>query len=149
MEKKYLKQDPKSISVMHQQKMQLQEADVKYLRKFDKDFMPEKWYWGFSCFSRENYKNHICHEFEDQIIYGIYSYDGGCMAEMTMTWGNLRVKEPYLRCFSESFFLIMSPMHKNIFAHIRKWNKEWFSAEDFSKLLISLGFQDDSDFPLE
>lgn len=96
-----------------QEMIQLPEADVKYFKKYRKDFVTENWYWGFTCFSRQNYKNDIIHTFEDEVIYGICSHEGNCMSEMSMTWEKLgNVTVPYLRSFSESFSLLMSSTHK-------------------------------------
>ena len=149
MKNNYRGYSTKSESKRNQTNILLPEKDVRYFKRYVKDFQPENWYWGFTCFSRQNYRDCIRREFEDEIIYGIYSLEGGGMAEMTMIWEKIGVDEPCLRSFSESFVLMMSPTHKQIFAKIRKLNNERFSPEEFSKLLISLGFQDDSDFPLK
>lgn len=71
------------------------------------------------------------------------------MAELCMTWERLDMTVPYLRSFSESFPLLTSPMHRKIFEGIHKLNDEYFSPDDFSRLLLSLGVQDDSDYLLD
>lgn len=68
------------------------------------------------------------------------------MAELCMAWEKLNMTVPYLRSFSESFPLLTSPTHRKIFEGVHKLNDEYFSPDDFSHLLLSLGFQDDSDY---
>lgn len=83
-------------------------------------------------FSRQNYKNDMIHSFEDEIIYGIYSHEGGCMSEMCTTWEKLgNVTVPYLRSFSESFSLLMSPTHKKFLRQSINGGKNSFHQEIF------------------
>lgn len=132
-----------------EEKKCLPEEDVAHFRKYCKHFEAKDWYWGFTCFSRQSYWNVMEREFVDEIIYGVYSYQGGCMAELRMAWKKLDDVVPYLRSFSESFPLITSPMHRKIFQGIYRLDNKRFSPDDFSRLLISLGFQDDSNYLLD
>lgn len=133
---------------LQKEKKHLPEEDIRYFKRYCKNFEGTDLYWGFTCFSRENYRDEVEHEFADEISYGVYSHQGGCMAELRMAWENLDEIVPNLRSFSESFFLLTSPTHRKIFEGIYEMNNESFSPEDFSRLLVSLGFQDDSDYLL-
>lgn len=132
------------------EKKHLPEEDIKHFKRYcKKNFEKTDLYWGFTCFSRQNYRDEVPHKSEDEIIYGVYSHQGGCMAELCMTWERFDMTVPYLRSFSESFPLLTSPTHRKIFEGIHKLNDEYFSPDDFSRLLLSLGFQDNSDYLLD
>lgn len=131
------------------EKKNLSKEDIKHFKRYCKCFKETDLYWGFTCFSRQNYRDDVKHEFADEISYGVYSHQGGCMAELRMAWENLDEIVPYLRSFSESFPLLTSPTHRKIFEGIHEMNNELFSPEDFSRLLFSLGFQDNSDYLLD
>lgn len=133
---------------LQKEKKHLPEEDIRHFKRYCKNFEETDLYWGFTCFSRQNYRDEVPHKFEDEILYGVYSHQGGCMAELCMSWEKLDKTVPYLRSFSESFPLLTSPTHRKIFEGIHEMNNELFSSEDFSRLLFLLGFQDDSDYLL-
>jgi len=123
--------------------------DGKYIERFYPGQQQEDLYWGFTQFSRQVYADTVTIRSEDEIMYGIFSMDGGTLAEIGMRWYRLgRECVPRMECFSEAFFLLKSPMHQRIFKRLQN-EPDNFTPEEFASLLIEMGFQDDSDRPLE
>lgn len=106
-------------------------------------------YWGFTCYSRQNYAKKGFENFDDEIMFGIYARSGGCLMEMQMVWDSLAGNSvPSLKVYSEAFPLLFCPTHKKIVSRLAGLKKEFFTPEEFSRLLLSLGVEDDSDNPL-
>lgn len=102
-------------------------------------------YWGFTCYSRQNYAKKGVEKFDDEIMYGVFARSGGCLMEIQMDWNNLAGNSvPSLKVFSEAFPLLDCPTHKKIISRLAGLKKELFTPEEFSRLLLSLGFEDDS-----
>ena len=112
-------------------------------------------YYAFTCDKRMNYYQHIYETSHvkngsvDSIYYGIHDRCGGCVCEMRMTWYLLDDKEyPRLEVFSESFDELSKEWHLDLLRHIKFLGKKDFTASEFSRMLISLGFEDESDVKL-
>lgn len=131
----------------------LSEDDIRYFKRCTSCERYDDLYWGFSCFSRQNFKKPALIKTEDDVIYGVYSNEGGTLAEMTMQWQWIQGEVvPCLEVFSDAFFLLESPMHKRIMKRLLKFQKQYhelFTPDEFSRLLIGLGFQDNSANPLK
>ncbi|MFR0985247.1 MAG: hypothetical protein ACLSFZ_00575 [Frisingicoccus sp.] len=124
----------------------LSKDDILYLKKYGVNNQFEDMYWGFTCFSRQNYTGTLPRGVVDDVVYGIYFYEGGALAEMAKYWYQLPGEAaPCLEVFSDAFLLLESPLQKRIMVELRKKYSENFTSEDFSKLLIRMGFRDDSD----
>ena len=114
--------------------------DRAYLQQWMKVMDPQKLYWGFTCFSRQDYAG-VEKEGRDEVTYGIYSSEGGCLMEICMIFGENGVK---MRIFDEAFPLATSPTHLEVWHKLLRLGED-FTSDEFSKELIGLGFQDDSD----
>lgn len=120
-------------------------ADSAFFSTNIPDFDPSEYRWGFTCYSRQNYKDNIPLDFVDEVTYGIYyDEDGyGCLMEVTMLWESIKGKAtPFLRVFSESFLLLSCPTQQKITQELAAKKDYYFTSEDFSRLLISHGFMD-------
>jgi hypothetical protein len=81
----------------------------------------------------------------DNVIFGVFYPDGGCDAEMSMTWHILKDEEvPRLEVFSDAFELLKT---EKILRLIADFTEE-MTPDIFSQLLIDHGFKDMSDNPL-
>lgn len=103
-------------------------------------------YWGFTCHSRQNYAKKGVQDFDDEIMYGIFARSGGCLMEMQMLWDKLAGDSvPRLRVFSDALAMLDCPTHKKLISRLAGSEKKLFTPDEFSRLLLSLGFEDDSD----
>ena len=107
-------------------------------------------FYGFICESRQNYFPNL-HQINqkagevDRVMFGIFYPDGGCEAEMGMTWYLLKDEEtPRLEVFSDSFEMLKQEKFHQIINDL----DEDLTTETFSQLLIRHGFKDMSDNPL-
>ena len=114
------------------------------------------YYHGFTCFSRQEYysilrKKELRKGIEDKIRFGIYHRKGGCDAEMCMTWNRLKqnIVFPKLEVFSDAFGLFLHTTFDDVFKELSKQNNQDITPDEFSRVLIQLGFEDMSDNPLE
>lgn len=123
--------------------------DRAYIEKFYPERYSDDLYWGFTQFSRENYTNAVNLDAKDEVIYGIYSTDGSVLAEMAMRWYRINNENvPRIECFLDAFLLLKSPMLQILFEKLQNV-PENLSPEDFSRLLLSMGFCDKSDKSLD
>lgn len=127
----------------------LPNEDIQVLKTYKGDHDWNDLYWGFTCYSRQNYAKKGVEDFDDEIMYGVYARSGGCLMEMQMAWEVLAGNSvPSLKVFSEAFPLLDCPMHKKIVTRLAGLKKELYTPDEFSRLLLSLGLEDDSHNPL-
>jgi len=109
-----------------------------------------KGFYGFTCMSRQNYFQNLTQinidmGEADRVIFGIFYPDGGCDAEMSMTWRILNDEEvPRFEVFSDAFELLKKEKVSRLIDDLT----EDMTPDSFSQLLITHGFKDMSDNPL-
>jgi len=84
----------------------------------------------------------------DQVAFGLYFTDGGCGAEMCMSWHWLTGNEDgvaRLEAFSDSFAAFRRPEFKRLLARLAKLPKDVadrMAPAGFCALLMECGFKD-------
>lgn len=107
-----------------------------------------KAFWGFVCFSRQDYAGKAPLECEDQIMLGIQCREGGCYCEMVISWYNLgKYIAPRLECFDEAWPALRTPTFIEVLRRLTA-GKQNMTPDEMSRLLIDCGFKDLSDSPL-
>ena len=109
---------------------------------------------GFTCFSRQDYYPqlkdlHLSLKEQDGVLFGLYYDDEGCKAEMSMTWEVLQNEPvPCLKIFPDAFCLLGEDAFRKLFSKLNSLEDPQITPDQFSNLLITLGFRDMSDKPL-
>lgn len=112
-----------------------------------KKLSEQKTYYGFFQNSRMNYCNVPNDKYIDEIVFGIYVENDGCISEAAFVWENFSEElMPYLRIFSDGITVAYSEKFKAIVDEIN--NKDNVTPRQIAELLIQHGFKDDSDKPL-
>lgn len=129
----------------------LPQADAARLSAY---FPKEDWnlnFWGFTCFSRQNYAKVVPLDGVDEIMLGIQCIEGGCLGEMAVRWYMLDNKPvPRLEAFDEAWPLLQTPTFTTVLKELTKMGRNHTPTPDeVSVLLIAHGFTDQSDRPLE
>lgn len=125
--------------------MLLKEAE----NKPDLDYDEQKdTYYGFTHFSRMSYSdNPKDNSFIDEITFGLYVRNDGCVSEATIVWEYLMGKPVfYVRSFGDGLKAAFSQKFISIVNELK--SQEYYSPEEVARLLINEGFEDDSDRPL-
>lgn len=117
-------------------------------------FPREDWgeyFWGFTCFSRQDYAKTVPLDGVDEIMLGIQCTQGGCLCEMAIRWhmiGNEPV--PQLEMFDEAWPLFHAPTFVSVLEQLTQMSQDHvLTPDEVSALLIAHGFTDQSDRPLE
>ena len=106
-----------------------------------------KTYFGFIQQSRMNYGEVPYGKVIDEIVFGIYVENNGCISEAAFVWemvGDELV--PYLRIFSDGITIAYSEKFKPVAEKIN--NKNDITPNQIVELLVKYGFKDCSDKPL-
>ena len=112
-----------------------------------KNLNKKETYYGFIQHSRMNYSNvpyGIC---IDEIVFGIYVENDGCISEAAFVWvmvGDELI--PYLRIFSDGITIAYSEKFKKIADEIN--NKDDITPKQIAEMLLKYVFKDCSDKPL-
>lgn len=129
----------------------LPQADAERLNAY---FPREDWalyFWGFTCFSRQDYARTVPLDGVDEIMLGIQCVEGGCLGEMAVRWfmlGNEPV--PRLDVFDEAWPLLQTPTFAAVLEELTRMSRgHALTSDEVSALLIAHGFTDQSDRPLE
>lgn len=64
----------------------LGKADCDSLRNHFLIENREKYFWGFTCFSRQDYVSIAALDCVDEIMLGIQCTEGGCLCELAFRW---------------------------------------------------------------
>ncbi len=108
----------------------------------------ENLYYGFTHFSRMDYRDNPHSEWVDQITFGLYVRGDGCVSEASVCWENLSGKLcPNFRIFDDGIKAAFSPRFLAVVDRLR--DAENFTPEQLSEVLIAQGFEDCSDEPLK
>lgn len=112
-------------------------------------------FFGFSCDSRMEYftdeykTNYRKSGYVDRVFFGIHDRRGGTRFEMSMVWYDLDDKPtPKFEVFSEAMAEVTKPWHKKMMKKVVDLGNQYFTSDEFSRVLISLGFEDMSDYKL-
>lgn len=107
-------------------------------------------YYGFYQFSKQPYAAQLrpmleANNIMDQVNFGIFVRNDGCIAEAQMSWHRLQSykESPRLEMFDDAFLLFDDPVFKNLFQYLS--DKQDFTPQQFCEMLLSFGFEDDSD----
>lgn len=116
-------------------------------------FPKEDWslyFWGFTCFSRQDYAGIVPADGVDEIMLGIQCIEGGCLGELAIRWlmpdGKLSSR---LETYDDAWPLLQTPTFAAVLEELTKLSRDHASTPDeVSALLIAHGFTDQSDRPL-
>jgi len=104
----------------------------------------------FVCLSRQNYyetTRQIEKGIADIITFGNFAADGeGIEYELSMEWHILRDEKhpsPRLCMFNDAFKAIEE--HAELLKELMQYHKIYFSPDQFSEILLRLGYKDMSD----
>ena len=107
----------------------------------------QKTCYGFVQYSRMNYCNVPSDKYLDQIVFGIYVENDGCISEAVFVWEKLGDEiMPYIRIFSDGITIAYSEKFKAVADEIN--GKDDITPKQIAELLIKHGFKDCSDKPL-
>ncbi len=123
----------------------LTEADAEP----EEEKLPENTYYGFTHFSRMNYSN-LPRErgFIDEITFGLYVRDEGCISEASIHWEYLSGKPVYyIRVFDDGLKAAFSQKFLAVAEELKY--DGYLAPEQVAGFLVSEGFEDRSDRPLK
>ena len=128
----------------------LPQADAERLNAY---LPQEDWnlyFWGFTCFSRQDYAKVVPLDGVDEIMLGIQCVEGGCLGELAIRWLMLGGKpSPRLEVFDDAWPLLQTPTLAVAFEELTQMSRDHAPTPDeVSVLLIAHGFTDQSDQPL-
>lgn len=112
-----------------------------------KNLNKKETYYGFIQHSRMNYSNVPYGKCIDEIVFGIYVENDGCISEAAFVWemvGDELI--PYLRIFSDGITIAYSEKFKAVADEIN--NKDNITPKQIAEMLLKYGFKDCSDKPL-
>ena len=137
----------------------MNKENVKILPQTDAErmnvyFPREDWslyFWGFTCFSRQNYAKVVPLDGVDEILLGIQCIEGGGLGEMAVRWYKLGSKTPpRLEAFDDAWQLFQTPTFAAVLENLTKASRNHeLTPDEVSALLIAHGFTDRSDRSLE
>jgi len=109
-----------------------------------------EYFWGFTCFSRQDYAKVVPLDGVDEIMLGVQCIEGGCLCEMAICWHMLSSEPvPRLEMFIEAWPLFQAPTFVSVLKHLTQMSQNHAPTPDeVSALLIAHGFSDRSDRPL-
>lgn len=128
----------------------LSPADTAELNaRFPRDDWGE-YFWGFTCFSRQDYAKVVPLDGVDEIMLGIQCVQGGCLCDMAIRWHMIGNKPtPRLEMFDEAWPLFRTPTFVSVLEQLTQMSQNHIPTPDeVSALLIAHGFTDQSDRPL-
>lgn len=106
---------------------------------------------AFTCLSRQEYfdaKAPYMKGLVDVVIFGNFDSEGnGCEYEAKMKWVVIESKTSPRLCIFHDAFIILDE-HKELIDEIKKLHRKYFSPDDFCRLLLRLGYKDQSDHKL-
>lgn len=130
----------------------ISEADRKQLSAWFPQKNWEEYFWGFTCYSRQEYAGVVPLEGIDEILLGIQCAQGGCLSELALRWYSLDSNlTPRLEVFSGAWPLLQTPTLKAFMEQLTQMRMGINivpTPDDVSRLLIAGGFKDQSDWPL-
>ena len=128
----------------------LSPADTAELNaRFPRDDWGE-YFWGFTCFSRQDYAKVVPLDGVDEIMLGIQCVQGGCLCDMAIRWHMISNKPtPRLEMFDEAWPLFRAPTFISVLEQLTQMSQNHIPTPDeVSALLIAHSFTDQSNRPL-
>lgn len=128
--------------------MSLSKNDLRFFQKYYPDVDFNDTYWAFSVYGVEAAEI-MRPGLQAEVLYGLIFKGGGCIAEMSMEWASydLALESPYLKTFMDATVLLACPTHRKLSVALMKHKKSGPTPEQFAKLLLSLGFEDETKRP--
>lgn len=125
--------------------MSLSKADLRFFQKHYPNVDFDDTYWAFFVYGGEDAET-MCPGLKAEVSYGLIFKNGGCIAEMGMEWelSDAALESPYLKAFMDATVLLACPTHQKLAAALMKYRESGPTPEQFSKLLFSLGFVDET-----
>lgn len=106
-----------------------------------------KTYYGFIQQSRMNYGEVPYGKVVDEIVFGIYVENDGCISEAAFVWEKIGDELiPYIRIFSDGITIAYSDKIKAVADEIN--GKDNVTPIQIAELLVKHGFKDISDKPI-
>lgn len=129
----------------------MRKCDYDHLKKYYPLSEQDKVVWAFVCFSRQNYEHIVPLMAEDEIIIGLENGDGGVVCKMPIRWYLLRgeTASPRIECFDEAWPMFLAPTFTKFLRRLAALQDQAPTPDDISRVLISCGFCDQSDRPLD
>ena len=125
----------------------MEAKELEQLRTYFPD-IGEDAFWGFICFSRQEYADRIPKDCVDRIMLGIQSRDGGCYCEMGICWHDLgKCTALRIECFDDAWAMLLTTKFGELMHRLMEGGKN-LSTDAVSQILIGCGFTDMSDNPL-
>lgn len=125
----------------------LPQADVERLNLLFPRSDWDNFFWGFTCFSRQNYARTILLNCVNQIMLGVQCNEGGCLCELAIRWYMpTTVPVARLEVFDEAWSLLQTPTFAAVLEALTQMCRNHTPTPDeVSALLIAHGFTDQSD----
>ena len=128
----------------------LPQADAERLNVY---FPREDWslyFWGFTCFSRQNYAGTVSLDCMDEVMLGVQCIEGGTLGELAVRWHILSGKAiPRLEVYGDAWQIMQTPTFAAVMEELAQTSRHHDPTPDeVSALLIAHGFTDQSDRPL-
>lgn len=122
----------------------LEEENIKQEKEPE---LSEDIYYGFTHFSRMSFSNIPHSDFEDEITFGLYVRNDGCISEASVRWELLDGKlVPAFRIFEDGIKAAFSSKFLAVVDKLRYMGD--FTPVQLAELLITQGFEDHSNEPL-
>lgn len=125
--------------------MLLSKNDLRFFQKHYPDVNFNDTYWAFSVCGGKDAAV-MCPGLEAEVSYGLAFKSGGCFAELGMEWNpsGSGSEAPYLKAFMDATILLACPTHQKLSMALMKYKESGPTPEQFSKLLCSFGFEDET-----
>ena len=129
--------------------MPLSKNDLRFFQKHYPDVDFNDAYWSFSYWGGSEHAAIVPPSLKSGIWFGVCFEGGGCIAELSMLWvpagvGGADPDSPYLNAFMDATILLASPTHQKLAVKLMKYQESGPTPEQFAKLLVSLGFEDET-----
>ena len=128
------------------------QADINRLSIYFPTVNWTECFWGFFCYSRQEYAGLVPINAVDEIMLGVHCVGGGCLCELAFCWHMITdIPIPRLEVFSDAWKLLGAPTFVEVLGQLARLAAEnkVMTPDAVSALLIEHGFQDRSDQPLE
>lgn len=125
--------------------MPLSKKDLQFFQKHYPEVEFNDAYWAFSVYGGKDAAV-MCPGLEAEVSYGLVFKGGGCIAELGMEWNpsGSNLEAPYLKAFMDAAVLLACPTHQKLSMALMKYKESGPTPEQFSKLLRSFGFEDET-----
>lgn len=129
----------------------LPQTDIDRLNAYSSQKDWEPYFWGFTCFSREDYAGVVPLDGVDEITLGVYCVQGGTLGELAICWQMLDGKQvPRLEAYNDAWHIIQTPTFLSVLEQLTEMSRDHEpTPNEVSWLLIAHNFTDQSDHPLD